>query len=114
MSGHSFIVEHVADTEEAKRMAQKAESSLRQVTEENNLEQLDFETEIDCAILGDACYKVIWDTEAKRVSITAPDIQGIYTWSAGDDISKVWRLASRYSLTRETAAGLYNFNSKEK
>ncbi|MFC1953786.1 hypothetical protein ACFLWR_06650 [Chloroflexota bacterium] len=57
--------------------------------EENNLEQLDFETEIDCAILGDACYKVIWDQEAKQVSVTAPDIQGIYTWWVGDDTLKV-------------------------
>lgn len=91
----------------AASQAQRAEAALRQVTEENNLEQLDFETEIDCAILGDACYKVIWDTEAKRVKVTAPDIQGIYTWSAGDDISKVWRVASRYSLSREAAASLY-------
>src|SRR3990172_12529045 len=65
---------------EARAAADKARAALYQVAEDNSLEQLDFETEIDCAILGDACYKVIWDQEAKRGSITAPDIQGIYTW----------------------------------
>ena len=35
----------------------KAEQVLRQVYEENNLQQLDYETEIDTAILGDGCYK---------------------------------------------------------
>lgn len=114
MSGYSFVVEPVADNEEAKGKAQRAEAALQRVAEENNLEQLDFETEIDCAILGDACYKVLWDQEARRVSITAPDIQGIYTWWVGDDTAKVWRVASKYSLSRDTAASLYNFNSKEK
>ena len=99
---------------EARAAADKARAALYQVAEDNSLEQLDFETEIDCAILGDACYKVIWDQEAKRVSITAPDIQGIYTWGVGDDTSKVWRVASKYSLTQDTAASLYNVNSKEK
>ena len=67
------------------------------------MEQLDFETEIDCAILGDACYKVIWDQETKMVRVTAPDIQGIYAWWVGDDTSRVWRVASKYSLTAEEA-----------
>jgi hypothetical protein len=42
---------------------------------------MDFETEIDCAILGDACYKVTW--EEGRVRVTAPDVQGIYVWWLG-------------------------------
>jgi len=37
---------------------------LHRAYAENNLEQLDLETEIDCAILGDAAYKVIWDPDA--------------------------------------------------
>ncbi|MEK7354305.1 MAG: phage portal protein, partial [Chloroflexota bacterium] len=41
-------------------------------------------------------------------------IQGIYTWWVGDDTSKVWRVASKYSLTQETAKNLYQVNSKEK
>jgi len=85
----------------------KAEQLLRQVYEQNNLQQLDYETEIDTAILGDGCYKVIWDTDEKRIGITAPDISGIYAWWLGDDTSRVWRIASRYQLTWDEIQMLY-------
>ncbi len=70
MSGINFAVDAVEDSDEARAKARKAEAALYQVYQDNNLEQLDFETEIDCAILGDACYQVIWDQETKRVRIT--------------------------------------------
>lgn len=108
MSGVHYAVEPVEDTDGARVRAKKAETALYRVAEDNNLEQLDLETELDCAILGDACYKVIWDQETKRVIITAPDIQGIYTWWVGDDTSKVWRVASRYSLAPDVTETLYN------
>ncbi len=114
MSGVHFTAEPVEDTDEAKAGAEKVEAALNQVYEENNLEQLDFETEVDCAILGDACYKVSWDQEAERVRITAPDIQGIYAWWMGDDISKVWRVASKYSLSKDTVGSVYQVKAREK
>ena len=114
MSGITFAVEAAEDCDESRASAQRAEQALHQVYEENNLEQLDFETEIDCAILGDACFKVIWDTERKRVRITAPDIQGIYAWWMGDDTSQVWRVASKYNLTPEEAEILYKVKPKGK
>jgi len=112
MSGVSFAVDAVDSSDEAK--ARRAEAALRQVYEENNLEQLDLETEIDCAVLGDAAYKVTWDNEAKRVRVTAPDIQGIYAWWLGDDTSGVWRVASRYSLTAEESQLIYGVNPRGK
>jgi hypothetical protein len=78
MSGANFVVEPVDYSEPATAKAQTAEQALYRVYQDNNLEQLDFETETDCAILGDACFKVIWDAGEKRVRVTAPDIQGIY------------------------------------
>jgi len=114
MSGINFAVDIVEDSDEARARAQRAEQALYQVYEDNNLEQLDLETEIDCAILGDACYKVIWDAQAKRVRITAPDIQGIYAWWLGDDTSRVWRVASKYSLSAEEAELLYGVKPKSK
>jgi hypothetical protein len=112
MSGINFAVDAVGDLDEAK--ARSAEVALRQVYEDNNLEQLDLETEIDCAILGDACYKVIWDGEAKRVRVTAPDVQGIYAWWLGDDISRIWRVVSKYSLSAEESGFLYQVKPKGK
>ena len=107
MSGINFAVDAIEDSDEARAAAQRAEAALYQVYEDNNLEQLDLETEIDCAILGDACYKVIWDQETQRVRVTAPDIQGIYAWWLGDDASRVWRVASKYSLSAEEVGLLY-------
>jgi hypothetical protein len=112
MSGMNFAVDAVADADEAKTGARKAEAALRQIYEDNNLEQLDLETEIDCAVLGDACYKVSWDTEAKKVRVTAPDVQGIYAWWLGDDTSRIWRVASKYSLTAEESEFLYRVKPK--
>jgi len=114
MSGISFAVEAAADSDEARARAQKAEKALYRVYEDNNLEQLDLETEIDCAILGDACYKVVWDSAERRVRVTAPDAQGIYAWWWGDDISRVWRVASKYQLSAEEAELLYRVKPKGK
>ena len=114
MSGINFTAEAIQDADEARAGARRAEAALYQVYEDNNLEQLDLETEIDCAILGDACFKVIWDAEAKRVRVSAPDIQGIYAWWTGDDTSRVWRVASKYSLTSDEAEMLYEVKPKGK
>lgn len=122
MNGHGFTVESFQDTPQARAQAQAAEKALEQVHEYNHLEQLDFETELDCAILGDGCYKVTWEEASSfglqaasgskgRVRVTAPDIQGISAWWAGDDISRVWKVASRYILTEEEVERLYG-NSK--
>jgi hypothetical protein len=92
----------------------KAEQLLRQVYEQNNLQQLDYETEIDTAILGDGCYKVIWDSDEKRIRIAAPDVSGIFAWWLGDDTSRVWRVASRYTLTQDEIAILYGRSLEKK
>jgi len=114
MSGINFAVDAVEDSSEARVRAQKAEAALYQVYENNNLEQLDLETEIDCAILGDACYKVIWDHETQQVRVTAPDIQGIHAWWLGDDASRIWRVASKYCLGAEEAELLYKVKPRTK
>jgi len=114
MSGTNFTVDAIQDSDEARARAQRAEAALHQVYEDNNLEYLDFETEIDCAILGDACFKVIWDAETKRVRVTTPDIQGIYAWWIGDDTSRVWRVASKYNLTSDEVETLYKVKPKGK
>ena len=114
MSGINFAVDAVEDSDEASARAQKAEAALYRVYEDNNLEQLDLDTEIDCAILGDACYKVIWDATEKKVRVTAPDVQGIYAWWLGDDTTQVWRVASKYTLSAEETELLYQVKPKSK
>jgi len=114
MQGLSSACYPIEDNEQSKGIARGAEQLLRQVYEQNNLQQLDWETEIDAAVLGDACYKVTWDAEEKRIRVTAPDISGIFAWWLGDDMSHVWRVASRYELTQEEITALYNISIPKK
>jgi hypothetical protein len=107
MSGVSFAVDAEDGSGETQERARRAEAALREVYESNALDQLDFDNEIDCSVLGDAAYKVTWDAVAKRVRMTAPDVQGLFVSWAGDDPSRVWRVASRYALSREEAEALY-------
>jgi len=107
MQGLTFACYPTENTDELKEKVVHAEQLIRDVYQANNLQQLDWETEIDAAILGDGCYKVIWDPDQKRIKVTAPDIAGIYAWWLGDDLSNVWRVASRYTLTQDEVNMLY-------
>jgi hypothetical protein len=108
MSGLGFACYPGEETDDLKVRVKKAEQLLHQFYDQNNLQQLDYETEIDTAVLGDGCYKVIWDTDEKRIRITAPDVSGLFAWWLGDDTSRVWRVASRYTLTQDEVQLLYN------
>jgi len=64
--------------------------------------------------LGDGCYKVIWDAIEKRIRITAPDVNGIYAWWTGDDLSRIYQVASRYTLSADEIALLYKRTLQKK
>ncbi len=112
MSGLNFAVDPADDTPEAAERARATERVLAQVYDANNLDQLDLDTEIDASILGDGAYKVTWDADERRVRVTAPDVQGLFAWWAGDDVTRVWRVASRYSIDAEAARALYGVVAK--
>jgi hypothetical protein len=109
MSGLNFAVDPADDgpTPEAAARASDAERALAQVYDANALDQLDFDTEIDASILGDGAYKVTWDAAERRVRVTAPDVQGLFAWHHGDDVARVWRVASRYYIDHESARAMY-------
>jgi len=112
MSGRHLVVEPADDSPEARERARRAERALREVHEQNDLDLLDFDTEIDAAILGDGAFKVTWDPLERRVRISAPDVQGLFVWWLGDDVSRVWRVASRYYLSAEEAAYLHGYKGR--
>jgi hypothetical protein len=114
MTNINFAVEPYDDSDAARAAARKAEAAIYEVYADNQLEQLDLETEVDGAVLGDACYKVTWDPIDKKVRVTAPDIQGIYAWCAGDEPSRVWRVASRYRLSAEEVEMAYGVRPRNK
>jgi hypothetical protein len=107
MSGLSFVVDETGASDAERERARRTEQALRDVYEANDLGQLDFDSEIDASVLGDGAFKVTWDADERRVRVSAPDVQGLFAWWAGDDISRVWRVASRYYLSSEEAALLY-------
>jgi hypothetical protein len=107
MTGLDFAVDPPEATAEGEALARRTEAALRRVHEENNLDQLDFETELDCAILGDAAFKVTWDAELDRVRVSAPDVQGLFAWWRGDDPARIRRVASRYQVSSAEARALY-------
>jgi len=110
MNGLSFAVDPADGSQEAVEAARRTEAVLRDVYEANNLEQLDFDTEVDCSVLGDAAYKVTWDPLEHRVRVSAPDVQGLYVWWLGDDVTRVWRVASRYQLSAEEVQMLHGIH----
>ena len=115
MQGLKFPCYPLEETEESQERVNRAESLLTEVYEQNNLQQLDWETELDAAILGDGCYKVIWDTHQHRIKVVSPDVRGLYAWWLGDDLSSLWRVASRYELTKDEVEILYGLKiNKEK
>ena len=107
VSGLNFAVDAADDTPEAAVRARATERALAVVYDANQLDQLDFDTEIDAAILGDGAYKVTWDAAEQRVRVSAPDVQGLFAWWAGNDVSRVWRVASRYCIDAESAKAMY-------
>jgi hypothetical protein len=109
----AVVAEPWDSSPEAAVRAQHAQVVLLEVAAANALEQLDYETEVDASILGDGCFKVTQDPDSDRgewqsgIRVTAPDVQGIFAWWAGDDFSRAWRIASRYQLDAEGAEALY-------
>src|SRR3990172_4676271 len=91
MSGLSFAVDPEDGSAEAQERARRGERALAEVYESNQLAQLDFDTELDAAVLGDGAFKVTWDTIERRVRVSAPDVQGLFVWWWGDDMTRVWR-----------------------
>ena len=99
LNGNSIqVVARDGDTAAGRDRARTAERALREVEAANALAQLDFETELDCAVLGDAAFKVVWDTAEGAVRISAPDVQGLYTWRQPDDPSRIVAVAAQYRL----------------
>jgi hypothetical protein len=107
MKGRTVTVEPTDDSDAATDRAAETEVAINQVWRHNGLEALDFDTELDCAVLGDAAYKVWWDPDAQQVRVTAPDPSGIFAWWLPTDPSRFWRIANRYALDGDDAAALF-------
>jgi hypothetical protein len=106
-TGHAPEVQSLGDGAAAARRAVAAQRVLDEAWERNALERLDLETEIDTAVLGDGAFKVVWDEREGRAVVSAPDVQGLFAWWLGDDVRRLWRVASRYRLDADEVAARY-------
>ncbi len=112
MNDLHLAVDPLESTPAAQEGARRAEEALRAIYDENNLDQLDFDGELDASVLGDGCYKVVWDAEERRVRVLSPDVQGIFAWWRADDTTQLWRVASRYRLSAEEVEALYGVEDR--
>ena len=104
VTDHHPVVTPADATAEARAQAAEATRVLAETWDANDLARLDVETEIDTAVLGDGAFKVTWDDIEERVVVTAPDVQGLFAWWHPDDVYRLRRVASRYTLDAEDAA----------
>lgn len=88
----------------AVQQAAETERLLKRAYEQNSLWALDYDTAVDCAVLGDAAYKVTWDALRERVSVSAVDPQTLEVSRAPDDYRTVTAVSQTYSLPAEAAA----------
>lgn len=108
-----FLVSIVPANRAAEPAARAAEHALAEIAENNALPLLDYVTEIDCSVLGDAAFKLGWSAAEQRVVITSPDVSGIFTWPDPADPLTLRRVAQRYQLPRADAAALWGFTTRE-
>src|SRR3989337_2159966 len=94
--------------------AAAVEAYLAELALNNGLARLDLVTEMDAAVLGDAAYKVTWDTAEERVAVTAPDVRGLFPWPHPTDPTRYTRVATRYTLPREDVIALWGIAPRDK
>jgi len=114
MKGAAVNASPRSDSDEDIAAAAAVEHYLAELAHNNGLARLDLVTEIDAAVLGDAAYKVTWDTAEERVAITAPDVRGLFPWPHPTDPTRFTRVAHRYTLPREDVIALWGIAPRDK
>jgi hypothetical protein len=110
MAGRTIHIQPVGDSDDSRSRA--AEEVLRAATEANCLERIDFDTEIDTAVLGDGAFKVAWSETDARPIITAPDVQGLFVWPTPHNLTDYYQVAHRYQLTADLAELAFGIKPK--
>jgi hypothetical protein len=110
MNGLSVRAVVLDGSAEAKARAAKTQNFLDKTCDANNLGRLDYETEIDAAVLGDGCYRLGWDAAAGVVGVTSPDIAGIDVDYAVDGVT-VEKVTLEYTVFKAVALQAWAFNS---
>lgn len=109
MNGLSVRVAAADDSAGARARARRAQALIDRACDQ----LLDYETEIDAAVLGDGCYRLGWDAAAKTVRVSAPDMAGINVEYTIDGV-KAERLTLAYTVDAASAASAWGFTAAGK
>jgi hypothetical protein len=93
----------------AAERAAEAERLLKAAYEAQGLYAADYDTAVDCAVLGDGAYKVTWDALAGAPSVVAVDPQALEVGRAADDYRRVVSVRQAYALPAEEAARKWGY-----
>ena len=110
MNGLSVRAVSLDGSAGSKAAPARAQHLLDKARSYNNLDRLDYETEIDAAVLGDGCYRLGWDAAAGTVRVTSPDIAGIDADYAVDGVT-VEKVTLNYTVFKAVAFQAWGFDS---
>lgn len=99
-------------SDEAQAAAEQAEQVLQDIAYANDLTRLDYESEVDCAVLGDGAFKVTWEPE-QGVVISAPDVSNLFVWTDSRDRRRYWRVAECYEVDGVKSVEVWTVDSFE-
>jgi hypothetical protein len=85
-----------------------AEAYLAEIYRRERLPARDYETEVACAVDGDAVWKVTWDDRERRVRVSAVDPARVYALTRPDDLEEVELFAEQYTMRAEDGPILFN------
>lgn len=91
--------------------AATVERLLKGAYEQNGLWAVDYDTAVDCAVLGDGAYKVTWDPVAAQPSVVAVDPQTLSVERAPDDYRKIRGVRQTYTLSAREVAERWGVRS---
>lgn len=106
LQNNKLLIDQTAEVSDVQ--AAHAEQLILDVASHNQLAALDYETEVDCSVLGDAAYKVTWDQDTAQVRITSPDVHGLWAWWRQDNSGHLLQVAQQYTLDAEQIQDLFD------
>jgi hypothetical protein len=91
--------------------AERAERCLYDVYQDNNLDAVDMAAALNAGLLGDAVFKVFYDTAERRVRVVNVDPLAFFPRWSGDDLGSLWRVDLAYRLPAHEVQRLYGRRS---
>lgn len=87
--------------------SEQAELVLSESAAANGLHQLDLQTALEAAVLGDGVFKVTWDSERRTDIVQSVNPAQVWAWTAPDAVRRPQRVVQKYQLRLADARELF-------